>query len=315
MTKVEFVNNATRAFHKVGFKFKKYSPEILIVSGVIGGVTAAVMACKATLKVNEVTEEAKTNIEKIHTATEKGFTEAGEVYTEEDSKKDLTIAYTQTGIKLVKLYGPAVVLGGLSVTAILTGHNITRKRNLALAAAYTAVDTGFKEYRGRVVERFGEELDKELKYNIKTKEVEEVVKNEDGTESVVKKTVKVVDAADPNLISPYARFFDCGNTGWSENPEESLWFLTLQQEYANKKLKTRGYLFLNEVYEMLDIPRSAAGCVVGWIYDEKCPNGDNFVDFGIFDVNKPKNRDFVNGYEKAILLDFNVDGNIQNLVH
>lgn len=312
MTKAELMNNATRAFHKVGFKLKKYSPEILIVSGVIGGVAATVMACKATLKVNEVIDESKTNIDKIHTATEKGITEAGEVYTEEDSKKELTIVYAQTGVKLAKLYGPAIILGGLSITSILAGHNITRKRNVALAAAYTAVDKGFKEYRGRVVERFGEELDKELKYNIKAQEVEEVVVNEDGTETVVTKSINVMD---PNSISPYAKFFDDGCTGWSKDPEESLWFLKLQQDYANNKLKTRGYLFLNEVYEMLGIPRTAAGCVVGWIYDEKCPNGDNFVDFGIFDVTKPKVRDFVNGYERVILLDFNVDGNIQHLMH
>ena len=312
MTKAEFMNNATRAFHKVGFKLKKYSPEILIVSGVVGGVAATVMACKATLKVNEIIDESKTNIDKIHTATEKGVTEAGEVYTEEDSKKELTIVYAQTGVKLAKLYGPAIVLGGLSITSILAGHNITRKRNVALAAAYTAVDKGFKEYRGRVVERFGEELDKELKYNIKAQEVEEIVVNEDGSENVVKKSINVMD---PTSISPYAKFFDDGCTGWSKDPEESLWFLKLQQDYANNKLKTRGYLFLNEVYEMLGIPRTAAGCVVGWIYDEKCPNGDNFVDFGIFDTNKPKSRDFVNGYERVILLDFNVDGNIQHLMH
>ena len=315
MAKAELMNNASRAFHKLGFVLKKHSPEILVVSGTVGTVVAAVMACKATLKVNEVITESKTNIEKIHTATEKGVTEAGEKYTEDDSKKDLTIAYTQTGIKFAKLYGPSVLIGTLSITAILAGHNITRKRSVALAAAYTAVDKGFKDYRGRVIERFGEELDRELKYNIKSKEVEETIVNEDGTETVVKKTVEVVDAADPNNISVYARFFDDGCTGWSKNPEENLLFLKLQQDYANEKLRRRGYLFLNEVYEMLGIPRSAAGCVVGWIYDEKCPNGDNFVDFGIFDASKPKNRDFVNGYERTILLDFNVDGNIQNLVH
>lgn len=313
--KLQLPSNVTRTFYKVGFNLKKHSPEILIVSGVVGGVAAAVMACKATLKVNTITEEAKTNIEKIHTATETGITEAGEVYTPEDSKKDLTIAYTQTALKLVRLYGPAVVLGGLSITAILSGYNITKKRYVATAAAYTALDNSFKEYRGRLIDRFGEELDKELKYNIKSKEVEEIVVNEDGTEAVVKKTVDVVDVADPNNISPYARFFDDGCTGWDKNPETSLWFLKLQQDFANEKLRRRGYLFLNEVYEMLGIPRSSAGCVVGWIYDEKCPNGDNFVDFGIFDVTKPKNRDFVNGYERAILLDFNVDGDIQHMMH
>ena len=63
---------------------------------------------------------------------------------------------------------------------------------------------------------------------------------------------------------------------------------------------------------MLGIPATRAGQQVGWIYDKNDPNKDNFVDFGIYDTNRPSNRDFVNGYERTILLDFNVDGNILN---
>jgi hypothetical protein len=178
-----------------------------------------------------------------------------------------------------------------------------------LAAAYATVDKSFKEYRSRVVERFGKELDRELRYNIKAKEVDEIVQNEDGTETVVKKTVNV---ADPNLYSDYARFFDEACPGWTKDPEFNLMFLKDQQRFANDKLKAQGYLFLNEVYDMLGIPRTKAGQVVGWIYDEKNPIGDNFVDFGIFNENITKARDFVNGYERVILLDFNVDGNIMD---
>ena len=311
LDKTKLLNNVTRKIHKVGFKFKKHSPEILVVAGVVGTVTGAVMACKATLKVNEVLEEPKKNIEKIHEALEHGATEVGIPYSEEDHKKDLTIAYVQTGVKLVKLYAPAVIVTGLSITAILSGHNILRKRNIALAAAYTAVDKSFKEYRGRVVERFGEALDKELKYNIKAKEVEEIVVNEDGSETIVKKTVEVVD---PNDHSDYSRFFDAGCKGWDDDPEYNLMFLKSVQAQANNILKAEGHLFLNEVYDMLGIPRSKAGQVVGWVYDEKNPVGDNFVDFGIYDIHNEKARDFVNGYEKVILLDFNVDGNIWDLM-
>ena len=200
----------------------------------------------------------------------------------------------------------------MSITSILVGHNILRKRNLALAAAYTAIDTSFKAYRGRVVERFGKELDKELRYNIKAKEVEETVIDEKtGKEKVVKKTIAVVD---PNEYSDYARFFDDGCNGWSKDPEFNLMFLKQQQSYANDLLKTRGHLFLNEVYDLLGIQRTKAGNIVGWIYDEKNPVGDNFVDFGIYDINRPKNRDFVNGYERTIILDFNVDGDILSLM-
>lgn len=316
MKKPEIMNNITRTLNKAAFKFKKHSPEILVVAGVVGVVGSAVMACKATTKVNDILDDTKDQLDKIHEAGERlenGETlmlKDGEEYTIEQNKKDLTIVYAQTALKFAKLYGPAVIIGGLSITAILAGHNITRKRNIALAAAYTAVDKSFKEYRGRVVERFGEALDKELKYGIKSKEVDEVVTNEDGTESVVKKTVDVVDATNPMNVSEYARFFDDGCAGWTKDPEYNLMFLRDQQRYANDLLKAKGHLFLNEVYDLLGIPRTKAGQIVGWIYDEKHPNGDNFVDFGIYDTNKTANRDFVNGYERTILLDFNVDGNI-----
>lgn len=316
MKKPEIMNNITRTLNKAAFKFKKNSPEILVVAGVVGVVGSTVMACKATTKINDILDDTKDQLDKIHEAGERlenGETlrlKDGEEYTVEQNKKDLTIVYAQTALKFAKLYAPSVIIGGLSITAILTGHNITRKRNIALAAAYTAVDKSFKEYRGRVVERFGEALDKELKYGIKSKEVDEVVTNEDGTESVVKKTVDVVDATNPMNVSEYARFFDDGCAGWTKDPEYNLMFLRDQQRYANDLLKSKGHLFLNEVYDLLGIPRTKAGQIVGWIYDEKHPNGDNFVDFGIYDTNKTANRDFVNGYERTILLDFNVDGNI-----
>ena len=303
------VNSATRTFNRAGLKLKKHSPEIMVTAGVIGVVASAVMACKATTKASSIVDEMKEEMDKIHKAADMVDEE---IYSEEDLKKDTSIVYIQTGVKFAKLYGPSIAFGALSITSILVGHNILRKRNLALAAAYTAIDTSFKAYRGRVVERFGKELDKELRYNIKAKEVEETVIDEKtGKEKVVKKTIDVVD---PNEYSDYARFFDDGCNGWSKDPEFNLMFLKQQQSYANDLLKTRGYLFLNEVYDLLGIQRTKAGNIVGWIYDEKNPVGDNFVDFGIYDINRPKNRDFVNGYERTIILDFNVDGDILSLM-
>ena len=310
MKKFDILNAVNRKFNKAGMKAKKHSPEILVGAGVVGVVASAVMACRATTKLSGILDEGKGQVEQIHGYVEEhGFSEK---YTEEDSKKDLAIVYAQTGVKLVKLYAPAVILGGVSIAAILGGHNILRKRNIALSAAYVAVDKSFKEYRSRVVDRFGKELDKELRYNIKAKEFEETVVDAKGKEKVEKKTVNVVE--DPNMYSDYARFFDESCVGWEKDPELNLMFLKKQQNYANDRLKAKGYLFLNEVYEMLGLQPSKAGQVVGWIYDEKHPIGDNFVDFGIYDINREKNRDFVNGYERTILLDFNVDGNILDMM-
>lgn len=309
MTKSDFMTNVTRTFNRVGLQVRKHSPEILMVAGVVGTVVSAVMACKATTKLSGIMDNTKGQVDAIHYAKEHPE-ELKEEYTSEDAKKDLTIVYTKTGIELVKLYGPSIALGALSIAGILTSNSIHRRRNVALAAAYTAVDTGFKQYRGRLIERFGEQLDKELRYNIKNVEVEEKIVDDKGKEKTVKKTVEVVDTTG---FSDYARLYDDGNAGWDKDPEYTLMFLKHQQNYANDKLRTQGHLFLNEVYDMLGIPRSKAGQIVGWIYDEKNNNhdGDNFVDFGIY---TQANKNFLDGYEKVALLDFNVDGPIYNKI-
>lgn len=306
----EIINSVSYNAHRIGFKIKKASPEIMVVAGVIGVVTSTVMACKATTKVNDILEETRKQVDDVHNVLDSDvITE--EEYNNDDAKKDLAIIYTQTGVKLIKLYAPSVIVGALSITGILASHKILKKRNVALTAAYATIDRSFKEYRGRVVERFGKELDRELRYNIKAQEIEEKTVDKDGNETIEKKTISVVD---PNMYSDYARIFDNGSMGWTKDPEYNLMFLKLQQNQANDRLRAQGYLFLNDVYDMLGIPRTKAGQIVGWVYDEENPVGDNFVDFGIYDIYNEKACDFVNGRERSIVLDFNVDGNILDMI-
>lgn len=312
MKNTAIMTKASGVVSKVGFGLKKHSPEILVVAGVVGAVASAVMACKATLKVNDILDETKESIEKIHTCQEMANKGEVEGYTPDDAKKDLAIVYAQTGLKFVKLYGPSVILGALSITSILASNNILRKRNVALGAAYAALDKGFKEYRGRVVERFGEEVDRQLKYNLKSEKIEETVTDEEtGKEKKVKKNV---DVAGDTVGSPYAKFYDDGCKGWQKDAELNLYFLRAEQNFANDRLRARGYLTLNEVYERLGIPTTKAGQVVGWVYDPKNEKLHNYVDFGIYDTHREKARDFVNGIERTILLDFNVDGYILDMI-
>ena len=306
--KNELIAKASRSLHKIGFKFKKHSPEILVVAGVVGIVASTVMACKATTKVSEIVDESKQTIDAIHDALEnEKQTAEGEIYTQEDANKDMAIVYTQTGLKFAKLYGPSVILGVASIACIIGSHRILRKRNVALAAAFATVDKSFKEYRGRLIDRFGNELDRELRFNIKAKEIEETVVDDEGNETVVTRTVQV---ADPNAYSMYSVVFCEGSTGWTKNPELNKVFLVQQQNYANDKLRMNGVVTLNEVYEMLGVPKTAYGQIAGWVYTEDESIGNNYIDFGIFDTNNPKACDFVNGHERSIILDFNCIGNI-----
>lgn len=298
--KTEIMKSVNGVASKTVMKLKKHSPEILIVAGIAGTVVSAVLACKATTKVAEILDETNGALDTIHEGMKTGAIN-GQEYTTEDGKKDTVVVYAQTGMKLAKLYGPAIILGTLSITSILASNNILRKRNVALGAAYAAIDKSFKEYRGRVIERFGEQVDTELKYGIKAKKFEEIeVDPETGKEKKVKKTVMV---ADPNLQSDYAVYFDSKSRNYETNPDYNRMFLKAQQAFANDKLQTRGHLFLNEVLDDLDLPRTPAGQIVGWTKD----GPDGYVNFRIVEVE----RETEDGrHEPALLLDFNVEGNI-----
>lgn len=305
--KNELKLKATRLISGAQYQIKKHSPEILLVAGLAGTVIGTILACKATTKVNQIMEDKEKALKDVHTCLEDETID----YTEEDSKKDTTIIYTQTGLRLIKLYAPAVGVTLLSFSSIIAGHKIMKKRNIALAAAYAIVDKSFKKYRENVIEKFGEGVDQELRFNLKSKEVKK--KDENG--KTIKETLNYVDPDGNPLdhISEYARFFDAASRNFEKDPEYNMMFLRRQQDWANEVLKSRGHLFLNEVYDMLDIPRSKAGQIVGWVYDKNNTRGDNYVDFGLYQGNEA-NRRFVNGLEYNILLDFNVDGPIYNLL-
>ena len=306
--KSQLLNNVGQKLHKAGFVLKKHSPAILVTAGIVGVVASTVMACKATTKLEGVLELAKNDINDIHADAE------ANILTKEEEQKALTVKYVQTGAEVAKLYAPAVLVGAVSITSIVASHSILTSRNAAISAAYAIVDRSYKDYRKRVKERFGEQVDFELKNNIKEEVVKEYEVDENGNTKEVEKTVPVMNVAKEKEFSDFARCFGELNPYYQKDAEYNLMFLKSQQAYANDKLKAQGYLFLNEVYDMLGFPKSKAGQVVGWVYDEKNPVGDNFVDFGIYNINKLQCQEFVNGYERAIWLDFNVDGNVLDLM-
>lgn len=312
---MKFNMNGMRRFASMGgLKIRKSSPELMIIGGIAGMIAGTVMACKATLKVDEVLEETKEKIDKVHTTlNDEERNPNQEKYTIEDSKKDLAIVYSQTALRFVKLYGPSVIVAGLSIGAILSGHNITRQRNLALAAAYTGLDKTFRDYRSRVAERFGDTVEDEVRRGIKAMEIEESETDpETGEVKTVKKTVNFFD---PNGYSQFARVFDDSCRGFDPDDHDyNRSFLLHTQNWANDKLKSDGYLLLNDVYLALGFDKTTAGSVVGWVYDEKNQVGDNYVDFGLFDTHTDSNRYFINGHDKYVVIDFNVDGPVYELI-
>lgn len=291
-----------------GLLVKKASPTILLGAGVAGVIGACILACSASRKVDDILNEAEEDIENAR--------EIYNEYQDDHSKKQLTKVYLRRTGQLVKLYSPAICLGGISIISILASHGIMCKRNAAMIAAYKIIDTSFSDYRNRVISELGEEADKRFKYGIKDISVTETEINpETGRKNKKKTTKAVLDGSSglgSDMPSMYARFFDEGSTQWMKTPEYNLTFLKCQQNFANDMLISRGHVFLNEVYDMLGIPRSQAGAIVGWCLNSK--DSDHYIDFGIYNINREGNRDFVNGINNSILLDFNVDGIIYDII-
>ena len=287
-------NAATRTVARQVLKVRANSPHLMFGVGVAGVVATAVLASKATLKLDSTLNGIEETRQRIKES--EGITLSnGEQYTAEDQRRDLIVHNTRSVIKLAKLYAPTVIVGTITVGCLTGAHVTLTRRNLAVTAAYAGLQEAYNKYRERVREQYGE--DEELKLHHGTMEVERVVQDVNGPKKV--KEV-VVDGS----RSMYARFYDEYNPNWRNDAASNLIFVRCQQQYANDLLKARGHLFLNDVYDMLGIERSKAGAVVGWFLDGE---GDSYVDFGLYD-DRPGARDFVNGREKSILLDFNVDG-------
>lgn len=293
-------------FVKGVFTVKKYSPEILLGAGLVGGVAATVMACIATPKIDGILEDSKTKIDAVHKYKEnpelvKEIENCRvQEYTEQDAQKDLVIIYAKTAWELLKIYGPSLIVGTVSIAAILASHNILRKREVAAALALTSMTKAFSDYRQNVIESYGEEEDQRLRHGIKAVEVTQA-KEGGGEES---KTIEVVDKDSPFVF--YYSKDTVGEDFVAESMDYNMAMLSRYEEYLNDKLVVNKWISLNQVLEYIGMEPTKEGMVIGWVYDTENPVGDNYIDFR----KKPVWIETTTGLEEAILLDFNVDGNI-----
>lgn len=292
----------SRMIGRAGLILKKYSPEILTGVGLASMTAGAFLAIRATTKLEKELLMAETRVVEIREAHELSIDNPEvEPYSHREYERALRRAYLRNVMEFTKLYGPAVTLFVSGVGSILAGHGIMRKRNVALVAAYNAVEKSFAAYRARVIQDLGDEKDRDYRYGI----TETTEKGEDG-----KRVTSAV--VDPGSMSRYARIFDETNPEWQREPGFNQFFLTSTQNWFNDKLLAVGHVFLNEVYERLGFEHTKEGAVVGWVIGSN--GGDQFIDFGIYDAANQAKRDFVNGYEQSIWLDFNVDGLIYDKI-
>ena len=291
-----------KSFKKAQLTVRKHSPEILMVAGVIGTVAGAVMACKETLELEDVLDECKQ--EKMELEEQYAMCEE---YSEDALKKDQVKLTIKQVAKIVKLYAPSVIMEATSIGVIFASNDIMRKRNASMAAAYATLNSMYKRYRQNVIESYGEEVDKDMRFGVKHEKVTEI--DEDGNK--VKIDARFVDLDNTALaISDYSRFFQSGCKGFdASSGRYNLLYLKGIQAMFNNKLIADGYVMLNDVYRELGFDTIPEGWSIGWVYDDENPIGDNYIDFGLYEA-RNKNQRAVNGWETVILMDFNVDGNL-----
>lgn len=291
-----------KSFKKAQLTVRKHSPEILMVAGVIGTVAGAVMACKETLELEDVLDECKQ--EKMELEEQYAMCEQ---YSEDALKKDQVKLTIKQVAKIVKLYAPSVIMEATSIGVIFASNDIMRKRNASMAAAYATLNSMYKRYRQNVIESYGEEVDKDMRFGVKHEKVTEI--DEDGNK--VKVDARIVDLDNTALaISDYSRFFQMGCKGFdASSGRYNLLYLKGIQAMFNNKLIADGYVMLNDVYRELGFDTIPEGWSIGWVYDEANPIGDNYIDFGLYEA-RNKNQRAVNDWEPVILMDFNVDGNL-----
>ena len=296
--------SAAKFAGKAEFTIKKNSPEILLGAGIVGFVGTVVLACRATCRADEVLEFHRRKIKDIEDAKEIADADPeGEMsYDVEIYRQDKAIRYLKTTGSLAKLYAPTVAVGTLSLACILTSRNIMQKRYLGVVAAYNGLSAAFEEYRKRVRDEYGEGLDKHFRYGTTYEELP--VYDENGKKTKEKEQVEKTETGMVMQTDDSCRFFDSSNPNWDKNPAFSMMWLRGQQNILNDILHTRGHVFLNEVYDALGFPHTPQGAVLGWIDGE----GDNCIDFGLYDQNKENVRRFVNGVDNVIMLEFNHDG-------
>lgn len=302
---------------KTGLKLKQYGPQIATGAGIVCIVGGMVMACQETSTLDDILEKHQLKKDEFETNLSdlKELIASGEVvpseYSEADERKDRARLWVSKATDIVLHFAPSVCLAGLGIGLIIGGQHAMVKRNAAIGAAYLGLKKQFDGYRNRVKDAYGEEAELDVYYGRTVEKFKVTETDEAGKEHV--KTVKVKKPAD-EAMSIYARWFDEGSRHFTNSADANFMFLADRLAQCNEILNRRGYLFLNEVYDMLDIPRTPEGQLVGWVKNEGPGGGDNFVDFGIFLSGDQGHRDFVNRVEKSVLLDFNVDGPIYDLL-
>ena len=202
--------------HNTGVFLKRNAPTILTSIGGIGVVATSILAVKATPKAMRLIEKAE---------KEKG-----------DELTKLEIA-----VNAGPAYIPAAVTGLTTIACIFGANALNKRQQAALMSAYALINNSYKEYKNKVKELYGKEIEKKIRTEVAKDrfEDEESYHEDDGKQL----------------------FYDEYSNRYFRATNETV----LRAEYEiNRILVEDCYATLNEYYDLLDIPKVDYGDYVGW---------------------------------------------------
>lgn len=286
--------------HKLAFGLRKVGPEIGTVAGMAGIAASAIYLYKAVNESKDILAKVKEEVKKLED--------------EGADEKDIKAVKIAGGVAVAKKVAIPAGLAVASSATVLGIHHEMRKENRRLSEVITQTSLAYNALKNELREQLGDEQADELIYGVRKpdkKEIKEIEENSPRKDEITDEERKSYRISDGEEItpSPYAVFFDETCNNYTDDPEYNKNTLILLQAQLNERLKRIGYVYLNEVYEKLGVEKTEAGHVMGWRYAPHDPNheGDNQIDFNMWDIRSRANRRFINGYEPVVLLDFNID--------
>ena len=277
----------------------KHLPEILMITGIASIGTGFVVGCSKSTKLKDVSEQVSIGIENDKTKIEN----------DQDKTLKIIPIYIKNGAKYVKLYWLPVTFELLGIASVAGSYLVQRKRGKELAAAYVALAISSANYRQAVKERYGEEVDKELAYGVKT----ETIETQKGKKTITTENKKV------NAPDDYRITYKKGCPGWVDNELLRESYLYGIEKHCNNILNIKRKLFLNDVYDLLGYPRTQQGQIFGWYIAPDEDLQDNRVIFDITNLSKKQwylehtNPDDVYSETDCppeYFIDFNVECNV-----
>lgn len=203
---------------------KRHATLLLTIASTVGVVATSVEVAHATIKATEKVDEMR--------AERDEWKETSGIDQPEITKEEIVKACW-------KFYIPSAVIGAGTISCMIAANAIGAKGQKSLAAAYAMVDQGYKQYRKKVAERFGKDVDRSIENEVIVEQANDL--DEDASEKVT-------------CYDVYSdRYFEITKLRF-ERAINSI----------NRDLAICGYASLNDFYRKLGVSETEEGDAIGW---------------------------------------------------